>query len=124
MRRFVFLLLIFLTAPLQAQARTDAALAAKLQNVVRGFRGEVGIYARNLRTGATVAINADTVFPTASMIKVPILLTLYDRVHRGRWTWRRGCRGRTRSTTGTWRAPTWSRTWRRATRCRCASWRS
>ena len=86
MARFILLplLALLLAAPLQAQGRTDAALAAKLQNVVRGFRGEVGIYARNLRTGATVAINADTVFPTASMIKVPILLALYDRVNQGK----------------------------------------
>jgi beta-lactamase class A len=52
--------------------------------MVRGFRGDVGIYVRHLPTGATVAIGADTVFPTASLIKVPILLALYDQVQRGR----------------------------------------
>jgi beta-lactamase class A len=39
---------------------------------------------RHLSTGATVAIDADTVFPTASLIKVPILLALYDQVQQGR----------------------------------------
>ena len=85
MRHFALLLILFIAAaPLRAQAeRPDAALAARLESVARGFRGEVGIYVRNLRTGATVAINADTVFPTASLIKVPILLTLFDQVERG-----------------------------------------
>lgn len=82
MTRIVLLLLLF-AAPLHAQ-RTDAALTAKLREAARGFHGEVGIYVRNLRTGATVEIDADTVFPTASMIKVPILLTLYDQVERGK----------------------------------------
>ena len=77
--------------PLRAQesdppprAWTDTALAGRLQGLVRGFRGDVGIYVRHLPTGASVAIDADSVFPTASLIKVPILLTLYDQVHRGR----------------------------------------
>jgi beta-lactamase class A len=83
--RLFLLLLLFIATPLHAQApRTDAALTAKLQGVVRGFRGEVGIYVRNLRTGAGVEIRADTVFPTASLIKVPILLALYDRVEQGK----------------------------------------
>ncbi|HYW09620.1 MAG TPA: serine hydrolase [Longimicrobium sp.] len=81
MKLIVLILLAFLAAPLHAQ--TDPVLTARLAGLARGFHGEVGIYVRHLGTGATVAINADTVFPTASMIKVPILLTLYDRVERG-----------------------------------------
>jgi beta-lactamase class A len=82
---------LLLAAPSRAQQsapsppeRTDAALTARLDSLIHGFRGDVGIYVRHLPTGATVAINADTVFPTASMIKVPILLTLYEQVQQGR----------------------------------------
>jgi beta-lactamase class A len=85
------LLALAAAAPLHAQRaaptpppRTDRALAAKLEALTRGFRGQVGIYVRNLRTGAAVELHADTVFPTASMIKVPILLALYDQVEQGR----------------------------------------
>jgi beta-lactamase class A len=81
------LLLLLAAAPLPAQAPaawTDTALAARLQGLAHGFRGDVGIYVRHLGTGATVEMNADTVFPTASLIKVPILLTLYDQVVQGR----------------------------------------
>ena len=83
------LLLLFTAVPLAAQSaaapeRTDAALTARLQTLVRGFHGNVGIYARHLRTGRTAALDADSVFPTASMIKVPILMTLFDQVEQGR----------------------------------------
>jgi beta-lactamase class A len=88
-RLATLLVLLVLALPLRAQTpapaeRTDAALAATLDSLARGFHGEVGIYVRHLATGAAAAIRADTVFPTASMIKVPILLTLYDQVEQGR----------------------------------------
>lgn len=62
----------------------DRALQARLERLTQGFHGEVGIYVRNLRTGATAELRADELFPTASMIKVPILLTLYDQVEQGK----------------------------------------
>lgn len=90
--RLVLLLLLASAAPLHAQGgarampaeRSDAALTARLQRLTQGFGGEVGIYVRHLRTGRTVVIRADEVFPTASMIKVPILLTLYDHAEHGK----------------------------------------
>ncbi|HVG45575.1 MAG TPA: serine hydrolase [Longimicrobium sp.] len=83
------LLALAAAAPLHAQRaapapRTDRALTARLEALTRGFHGQVGIYVRNLRTGATVELRADSVYPTASMIKVPILLTLYDQVGQGK----------------------------------------
>lgn len=50
---------------------------------MKGFKGEVGVYIRNLRTNRTVEINADTLFPTASMIKVPILCGVFDKLEKG-----------------------------------------
>lgn len=47
------------------------------------FRGTVGVYVRDLRTGDEVAIAADETFPTASMVKVPILAALLAKVDRG-----------------------------------------
>jgi beta-lactamase class A len=81
------LVILLAAAPLAAQqaapARPDAALQAKLERIATGFGGDVGIYVRHLPTGASAEIRADEVFPTASMIKVPLLLTLFDRVERG-----------------------------------------
>ncbi|CAN5710278.1 N/A [soil metagenome] len=61
----------------------DARLQSLLDSIVRDFRGEAGVYVRHLSTGATASVNADQIFPTASMIKVPLLVTLFDRVERG-----------------------------------------
>ncbi|MGE5315804.1 MAG: serine hydrolase [Acidobacteriota bacterium] len=61
----------------------DKKLAALLAPLVKKFHGDAGIYVRNLKTGRSVAINADTVFPTASMIKVTIMCGLFDKIERG-----------------------------------------
>lgn len=75
---------ILLTLPLFVVAqKTDKQLRAKLQEAVSGFNGNIGIYVKNLRTGRTVSINADTIFPTASIVKVPILLGIMDKIQRG-----------------------------------------
>ena len=58
----------------------DRVLAKKLQEITGGFRGEVGIYVQHLSTGKTVTINADTVFPTASMIKIPITIGMFNKI--------------------------------------------
>ncbi|HET9292884.1 MAG TPA: serine hydrolase [Gemmatimonadales bacterium] len=65
-------------------AGPDPALQARLEALVRGFRGDVGIYVRHLRTGQTAAIRSDELFPTASMIKVPIMLATFDAIEHGR----------------------------------------
>lgn len=88
--RLLLPLLLIAAAPLSAQrvappaAWTDTALAATLDSLVRGFHGDVGIYVRHLPTGAAAEIHADTVFPTASLVKIPLLLTLFDQVEAGR----------------------------------------
>src|SRR6201996_4504956 len=64
-------------------AQTDAKLTAKLNDAVKGFHGQIGIYVKNLKTGKTAAINADTLFPTASMIKVSIQCGLMDKIEKG-----------------------------------------
>lgn len=63
--------------------RTDAALDRALRELAAGVRGDVGIYVRHLRTGRGAAIRADEAFPTASMIKVPIMIAVHDAVARG-----------------------------------------
>lgn len=85
--KILFLLLIgysnLLAQTTPSNAREDKVLTQKLQALVKEFRGDVGIYVRNLKTNKVSAINADTIFPTASMIKVPIICGLFDRINRG-----------------------------------------
>src|ERR1700754_3103304 len=77
------LLLFALFATSASFAQTDAKLTAKLQDAIKGFNGQVGIYVKNLKTGKTAAINADTLFPTASMIKVSIQCGVLDKIEKG-----------------------------------------
>ncbi len=77
--------LALVASPLGAQApeRPDPVLQRQLDSLVQGFRGQVGIYVRHLPTGRSAAIHADSVFPTASMIKVPILIATFDAIAKG-----------------------------------------
>jgi beta-lactamase class A len=59
------------------------SLTASLEALVGAFPGVAGIAAHNLTTGAEVRINDTTSFPTASMIKIPILFELFRRCATG-----------------------------------------
>ena len=83
MRKFLFTTLyLHCTIVLFAQ-KFDKKLQAKVEEAIQGFNGDIGVYIKNLRTGKTVAINADTIFPTASIVKVPILIGIVDKIQRG-----------------------------------------
>lgn len=82
MKGRIFLLLLLLPCFLLAQ-KTDKKLQQQLQAAISGFQGDIGLFIKNLRTGKTVAINADTIFPTASIVKVPILLGIMDKINSG-----------------------------------------
>jgi beta-lactamase class A len=76
----VFLSCFFVIAFAQ---KTDNKLQRKIKKELAGFHGDVGVYVKNLRNNKTVSINADTIFPTASMVKIPILVGLMDKINRG-----------------------------------------
>jgi len=83
MIKTIFLLSVtFIFNTVQAQ-KTDKKLQSKLESAIAGFNGDIGIYVKNLKTGKTVSINADTVFPTASIVKVPILVGIMKKIQNG-----------------------------------------
>jgi beta-lactamase class A len=66
------------------KSATDvAAIEARIAAIAGGIDGVLGVYARALRSGVEVGYNADTVFPTASVMKIPILYELYRQVEAG-----------------------------------------
>ncbi len=73
-------LLINVSAGAQKQ---DKVLYPQLKTLADKFNGDVGIYVRHLKSGRTVAINADSIFPTASMIKIPITIGMFDKIEKG-----------------------------------------
>ena len=66
-----------------AQTRTDSKLEKKITDLVKGFHGDVGVYVKNLRTGKVSIFQADTIFPTASMVKIPIMVGMMDKIEKG-----------------------------------------
>jgi beta-lactamase class A len=82
MKKIIFAILISLPF-LAAGQKADKKLQTKLRDAIKGFNGDIGIYVKNLRTSKIVFINADTVFPTASIVKVPILLGIMDKIRTG-----------------------------------------
>ncbi|MEM1056509.1 MAG: serine hydrolase [Bacteroidota bacterium] len=74
-------------SPPWPEERPDASLQTAIEAVVDGFGGRVGVYVRHLPTGRTAALDADSLFPTASTIKVPILVATLDAVERGALSW-------------------------------------
>lgn len=83
MKKLSTLLIMLLIGSSGFAQKTDAALQLKLQSLVKNFRGDVGIYVQNLKTGKVASFNADTLFPTASMIKMSIQCGLMDKVEKG-----------------------------------------
>jgi beta-lactamase class A len=75
-------LLLLLSANIHAQ-KVDHKLENKIKEAVIGYHGDIGVYVKNLRTGKVVTINADTIFPTASIVKVSILTGIIDKIEKG-----------------------------------------
>lgn len=80
MLNFTLFISLFLFS-CQGYDRTEIP-ADEIRELIEGFNGIAGVYVKDLITGTIVEVNADTVFPTASMIKVPIMVKIFDRVDK------------------------------------------
>lgn len=78
----LFLILSLLVNMLSAQ-KNDKKLEDKLKNEIQNFQGDIGIYVQHVRQNKYVAIQADTIFPTASIVKVPILVGVFQKIADG-----------------------------------------
>jgi beta-lactamase class A len=70
------------SAPAFARADT-ARLRRTLDSLAGAHRGIVGYAVHNVDTGERLERRGDETFPTASLIKVPILVTVFDLVEQG-----------------------------------------
>ena len=96
-RAFVTYLTIVLAGVLACAARSGsagagrpqivradtAALRRQLDSIADAHHGVVGYSVIDLETGARISRRGDETFPTASLIKVAILVTVYDLVAKG-----------------------------------------
>ncbi|MEI6264911.1 MAG: serine hydrolase [Sphingobacteriia bacterium] len=82
MKRFLFFIVAILLSLTSIAQKTDKKLTEKINELIKGFKGDIGIYVHDLERNRIVSINADTVFPTASMVKVPILVGIMDKMNK------------------------------------------
>jgi beta-lactamase class A len=87
MRMLLAVVFLFMTLQQSVSAQPDASLTTRLQALTTGYQGDVAIYAEDLHTGRTVAINADTPVPTASTIKLTVLFEALKQIQDGRKQW-------------------------------------
>jgi beta-lactamase class A len=72
------------TPPAYAPVSVDtAALKRSVEGMMRGYEGVAGVSVRGIRTGEGFSIRGDEPFPSASLIKVSVLVTLLDEVRKG-----------------------------------------
>ena len=62
----------------------QSTLQARLKDIASTHHGKVALFAENLKTGERVALDPDVPVPTASVIKLTILLEALDEVRAGR----------------------------------------
>src|SRR5215204_1336343 len=87
-KKLLVIMLACCTLVQAAAQKVDKRLQRQVEALVKGFNGDVGIYIKDLKKGKVVTINADTVFPTASVVKVPILVGVMDKINRGELSYR------------------------------------
>ena len=74
---------LFMPRRVEAQRADTVALHRTLDSLARHFHGVLGYSIDNLDTGDRLTLRGDETFPTASLIKVGILVTLYDLAEKG-----------------------------------------
>jgi beta-lactamase class A len=81
----LLMVLLALGQPLPAQ--TLARIQPKVLAKIGDFRGVLGLAVIDLRTGETMSVRGDEQFPTASIIKLPLLVEVFHQMKFGRLHW-------------------------------------
>lgn len=75
-------MLLFFSYSTFAQ-KSNHSLQKKIETLLEGFHGKMGVYVYDLESNKTVSVNADTIYPTASMVKIPILIGIMHKIRDG-----------------------------------------
>ena len=82
MNKIFVAICLFFSVNTTAQ-KIDTKLQSQLIDVIKGFHGDIGIYVYDFKANQIVSVNADTIFPTASIVKIPILIGIMDKIEKG-----------------------------------------
>jgi len=78
----VLLVFLVISTPLFSQEQNEAEKT--IRQFAEEFGGRVGVAAKDIETGRTIRVDADSLFPTASVIKLPVLVELFYQFHEGK----------------------------------------
>ena len=79
MKKLFYFLILFVFTEANAQ-KTDNDLQSQIKELIKGFHGTVGIYVHDLKKDRIAYYNADTIFPTASIVKIPIMIGIMNKI--------------------------------------------
>ncbi|TLY30500.1 MAG: serine hydrolase [Ignavibacteria bacterium] len=71
------LIILLFIARFGVAAQDHSAVEERIRGFAADFGGRVGVAAKNLVTGEEIRVNGDSLFPTASVIKLPVLVELF-----------------------------------------------
>jgi beta-lactamase class A len=80
MKIIVFLFFLSFQISLSIAQKPDNHLQKQVVALLQGFNGDIGVYVHDLKKNRFIAINADSIFPTASMVKLPILTGIMQKI--------------------------------------------
>lgn len=84
MKRAAVVAILLLLPGLTPRSGAQEAVLGEIRRLEQEFGGHLGVMAKNLETGEEVRYNAAEKFPTASVIKLPVMAAFFDLVDRGR----------------------------------------
>ena len=87
MRILLIVLLIMVCFGIVVEAQTPNKLDDHVKPIVESFKGKVSLFAKNLDTGETYALNPDERVRTASTIKIAVMIEAFARVAEGKAKW-------------------------------------
>lgn len=79
--------ILILALVLSASAQSTSELDRQVRDTIAPFKGKVSLFAKNLDTGETYALNADERVRTASTIKIAVMIEAFARVEEGKAKW-------------------------------------
>jgi beta-lactamase class A len=81
----ILIAIAVLGAPRVQTAGRAADWRTRITAIRASFAGDLAVFARHLGTGETFALDADSVYETFSVIKVPIMAEVLRQAHEGRF---------------------------------------
>jgi beta-lactamase class A len=69
------------------QTKGTVTIDRRVQAAIQGFPGSVSLYAKNLDTATSYELRADAPVPTASTIKLPIMVELFAEAEEEKLDW-------------------------------------